>query len=221
MRFYFVRHGESEANLLHEFSNTGQKHPLTAKGVRQAVALAEALAAAFAKELSRAILTDPLATPAIRIFSSPLLRAAQTAAVLARALGVDYQICDALVEYSVGIYEGRSDPEGWAVYQQVVDDWFLRGDVHSRMEGGESMADIHARFLPFVKDLLQGPEKMTYILISHGGTYRAALPWLLKNVDRKTVLDLPMPNTGYVLAEKRGEELVCLEWCGVKMEIGD
>ena len=40
MRLYFVRHGESEANLLHEFSNSGLKHPLTLTGVAQAQALA-------------------------------------------------------------------------------------------------------------------------------------------------------------------------------------
>ena len=43
MRFYFVRHGESEANLLHEFSNRGLKHPLTARGREQVIALAEHL----------------------------------------------------------------------------------------------------------------------------------------------------------------------------------
>ncbi|MBK9055673.1 MAG: histidine phosphatase family protein [Chloroflexi bacterium] len=40
MRFYFVRHGESEANILHEMSNRGWKHGLTEKGREQAAALA-------------------------------------------------------------------------------------------------------------------------------------------------------------------------------------
>ena len=40
---YFVRHGESEANLLHEFSNRGLKHGLTDKGRRQAAALVHKL----------------------------------------------------------------------------------------------------------------------------------------------------------------------------------
>jgi broad specificity phosphatase PhoE len=43
MRIYFVRHGESEANLLNVFSNTGVKHPLTARGLAQVEALAERL----------------------------------------------------------------------------------------------------------------------------------------------------------------------------------
>ena len=36
MRLYFARHGESEANILKEFSNRPGKHGLTDKGKRQA-----------------------------------------------------------------------------------------------------------------------------------------------------------------------------------------
>lgn len=209
MRFYFVRHGQSEANLLREFSNTGQKHPLTELGVRQA----EDLAMRFVKELSDV----PPSVNAIRIYSSPLLRATQTAAILSRWLEVGYQTSQALCEYSVGVYEGRSDAAAWQVYRQVQEEWFVHGDIHSRMSGGESLADIQARFLPFVHELLRGPEETTYILISHGGTFFATLPWILKNASLAAIHKLPFPNTGYVLAEKRGEDLICLEWCGKKM----
>ena len=43
MRIYFARHGESEANILQEFSNRGRKHGLTEKGKRQAERLADNL----------------------------------------------------------------------------------------------------------------------------------------------------------------------------------
>ena len=43
MILYFVRHGESTAYLLKEFSNHGEKHPLTESGIRQAHALAASL----------------------------------------------------------------------------------------------------------------------------------------------------------------------------------
>ena len=41
MKLYFVRHGESEANLLHELSNRGLRHGLTDLGREQAGLLAE------------------------------------------------------------------------------------------------------------------------------------------------------------------------------------
>jgi len=39
----FVRHGESQANLLHEFSNRGWKHGLTDVGIQQAHLLLDQL----------------------------------------------------------------------------------------------------------------------------------------------------------------------------------
>lgn len=40
---YFVRHGESEENILKVFSNRGLKHGLTEKGREQVESLAEKL----------------------------------------------------------------------------------------------------------------------------------------------------------------------------------
>ncbi|MRR32744.1 histidine phosphatase family protein, partial [bacterium] len=62
----FVRHGESEANLLHEFSNHGSKHGLTGLGIQQAHLLLDKL-----REY-----------PISAIYSSPLLRAQQTAGLV-------------------------------------------------------------------------------------------------------------------------------------------
>ncbi len=69
MRLYFVRHGESEANLARQFSNRGFKHPLTPRGVTQATELAARLAGQGIAQ----------------IYTSPLQRAAQTAEILAEA----------------------------------------------------------------------------------------------------------------------------------------
>jgi broad specificity phosphatase PhoE len=66
-RVYFVRHGQSEANVIHVFSNTGVKHPLTVAGIEQAKALANRLSP---EKISA-------------VFSSPLLRATQTAEIKA------------------------------------------------------------------------------------------------------------------------------------------
>ncbi len=43
MQLYFVRHGESEANLTHMFSNRDAPHALTAHGRAQVAALTEKL----------------------------------------------------------------------------------------------------------------------------------------------------------------------------------
>ena len=66
MRLYFVRHGESEANTLHVISNRESPFGLTALGKKQANILADSL-----KDI-----------PVTVIFSSPILRARETADIL-------------------------------------------------------------------------------------------------------------------------------------------
>src|SRR5438132_5365372 len=92
MRLYFVRHGESEANILRVISNRGYRYGLTARGQQQAVTLAQHL--------------QPV--PISDIFSSPLRRAVETADILSRALGKSYHITEALCEYDCGILENKS-----------------------------------------------------------------------------------------------------------------
>jgi broad specificity phosphatase PhoE len=135
MRLYFIRHGESAANLLHEFSNSGHKHPLTENGFAQAQSLARRLSG-----LSVA-----------QVYTSPILRAQQTAQVLADSLQAPLQINQALQEWSVGIYEGTSDPRGWERYSQVQQDWFVHQKWDSKMPGGESFLEIQGRFIPFIE----------------------------------------------------------------------
>ncbi len=133
MKLYFLRHGESEANLLHEFSNRGFKHGLTERGFQQADELAQNL---------RGI-------PFLKIYSSPLKRAIQTAEILGEHLEIPFETNDALREYDCGLLEGKSDPESWGIYHRVFDQW-LDGQWDVRIPGGESHLEIQARFIPFI-----------------------------------------------------------------------
>jgi broad specificity phosphatase PhoE len=204
MNLYFVRHGESTANVLGVFSNEDHKHPLTEKGVEQARALAHSLSG---------LSFDG-------IYSSPILRARQTAEILAEALQVPLQIADALREWDVGIYEGSADPVGWEAHARVQDLWFNHRQLDSRMPGGESFNHIRSRFFPFVEGLLFNGRNSDrrLILVGHGGLYTAMLPALLTNVDHAFALQHPFPNAGCVVAETRPEGLSCLSWCGISMD---
>jgi broad specificity phosphatase PhoE len=201
MKIYFARHGESEANLIREFSNTGRKHPLTDKGRQQAAQLAESL----------------LDAGVVHIYASPLLRSEETAQILAQRLGVDFTITDALREFDTGIYEGTRDPKGWEAHKQVGDAW-MRGEWDQRMQGGESLLDLRARFMPFIRDLIRQykDQSGSLVLVSHGGLYCSILPLALENVSPVYAHGHGMGNTAYVLAEIRGDGLVCVEWAGKK-----
>ena len=200
MRLYFTRHGESEANVLREISNRGRKHPLTEKGRQQAQTLAA--------ELQLAGIAA--------IYTSPLLRAVQTAEILSEALGVGFEITDALREYDCGSLEGTSGPETWAAFWALREAWYPGRQWERRIEGGESFLDMRARFVPFIEGLLaaDGSSNKSLVLIGHGGLYLSMLPLVLANVGHELASHQPFPNTGYVLAENRSQGLVCREWCG-------
>lgn len=198
MQLYFVRHGESTANLVHEFANSGFKHPLTEKGVAQAQTLARKLSGL------------QFAT----IYSSPVMRAVQTAEILAESLHTRLEITEALREWSVGIYEGTNDPAGWELHRQVQEDWFIHHKPESLMPGGESWLDIGARFVPFIEGLVRDGQhsEHKFLLVGHGGLYLAMLPAILTNVDF-SLASQGFPYTACTVAETRPSGLHCLSWC--------
>jgi broad specificity phosphatase PhoE len=200
LSLFFVRHGESEANLRHEFSNQGLRHPLTPTGRAQVDALATRLA-------DRRV---------DRVYSSPILRASQSAELLSERLGVAFEVVEALREYDVGRFEGTTDAEHWAEYDRVVRGWLLEGDRELRTGGGESLTEIQARFGGFVRSLPgRWPEGGNLVLLSHGGLFRVALPDVLSNVGPRFAFEHVLDHVTWVQATFMNDgSLRCDEWAG-------
>ncbi len=195
MRFYFIRHGESTANLLRVISNRCLPHPLTATGRQQAAELAERL------------------TPAgpIRLFHSPIPRAVETAQILAAAWSPEQVIeAEALREYDLGIYEGQSSPEAWRVYQQLLEEWVEFGRLDAAAPGGESWLDMRERFQPWLFQRIGELENRpgSAVFISHGGLFRSMLPETALNLPRGYPLTHPLGYTGVIEARPFRGKLV-------------
>lgn len=200
MFLYFVRHGESEANLIHEFSNRGWKHGLTQLGISQVQSLADNLGDIRVR----------------RIYSSTLMRGVQTAEILALKFHVEVEVTDALREFDTGVNEGRTDAQSWELWRTVMDEWMRLKRYDSRIPGGESFNDMRQRFFPFIERIRSEYTDPSdcLLLIGHGGLFYCMLPLLLNLVDFAEVESLEFPNTAYVLAESTSAGLVCREWCG-------
>ena len=195
MRLYFVRHGESEANVQHVISNRESKFGLTERGREQAQSLAQKL-----KDI-----------PFTAIFSSPILRARQTAAVLSGSFHLPYQVTDALREYDCGILEEKSDEESWRLHREYYEDWTLRHNYANRPEGGECFTEIQDRFVPFIESFKQeGHDHI--LLIGHGGLFHLMLPLVLANIEDDFVSLHGIGHTGCVIAELHSDEFVCRQW---------
>jgi len=193
MRIIFARHGESQANLLQQISNRGLVHGLTLRGREQAAALAQRLAP----------------ESITRIYTSPLLRAVETAVLVAEQLQVEYEVVDALREYDCGEIEGRSDEAAWRSWQELFDAWMERGELDYRLTGGESFNDIRARLLPFIEGLMRdyGATDARLLCISHGGLYLTMLPLVLRHVGWRELKERGFGNAAYLTVEKRDDGL--------------
>jgi len=195
MKLYFVRHGESEANTQHIVSNRESPFHLTTVGRQRAETLAERL-----KDIPFAI-----------IFSSPILRARETADILSKTLDTPYQISEALREYDCGILEGKSDDVSWMLHRKYFNDWTLHQNYISKPEGGESFVDIQDRFLPFTVSLKHNKAD-NILLIGHGGLFQLMLPLILTNIDNDFVRTHGIGHTECIVAELSADGFACRQW---------
>lgn len=204
MKLYFVRHGESEANILHVISNRESPFGLTPLGRQQANTLANTLR------------DVPIAV----IFSSPILRARETAEILARSFNQSYQVTEALREYDCGILEDKADEESWKLHREIAEDWTLRQNYLRKPEGGECFLDIQNRFFPFIEELTRDSlyRDDPVLLVGHGGLFQLMLPLILTNVDIPFASSHGMGHTETILAEQRQNGLVCLQWGLVRFD---
>jgi len=204
MKLYFVRHGESEANIQHVISNRESPFGLTDRGRGQAKALAENL---------RDI-------PMTAIYSSPVRRAKETAGILSQSFQLSYEVTEALREYDCGILEDKSDEESWKLHRDIADDWTLNHNYHRKPAGGESFLEIKQRFIPFIEGFLQHDlHAQDHILfVSHGGLLQLMLPEILTNIDHEFVRSHGIGHTHCIIVEHQPGGFVCLQWENTNLE---
>ncbi len=174
---YLIRHGATEANLARPPRLQGRRHnpPLARLGVRQAEATRDLLAI----------------RPIDRCYSSPLLRAMQTAAIVAAPHGLSPQPLEALTECDVGRWEGLD----WQAIRDLDSEGFHRFQANPAefgYPGGESFRDVHDRVTPALDDLLQVHACESILVVAHhivNRTYLARLLGLTPDQAKQVTLD--------------------------------
>jgi broad specificity phosphatase PhoE len=163
-RILWARHGQNVANISRTLSYRVFDGDLTPAGRHQAAELAEHLAAHG----------DRIG----QVVCSPLLRARQTAQIIADRLGLPVAgELDELRELNVGTLDGRSDSRAWAVYDGVLAAW-AAGQGTARFPGGEDYAELCARLRHALVTVASGPSHSMSLIVAHGASLRAALPAL-------------------------------------------
>lgn len=128
MRLFLFRHGETDYNR--DGLTLGREDtPLNDLGRQQA----EAIAAAYAGESFAAI------------YASPLQRARDTAAPVARRLGLPVAIEPDLTEMDVGELGSLTGRELREKHGAFLDDWLGPDVADVRMPAGETLREVQAR----------------------------------------------------------------------------
>lgn len=161
--FYFVRHGESEANAARRFAGRTDS-PLTERGRQQAQAVAEALAHVHFD----------------RIVSSPLSRCRDTALVIARRHQLPVDLEPDLAEIDVGEKTGTTFDE-----VAGLPEW--RDDGFIAWPGGESLDQVLSRAHGVITRIAAESAGQRVLVVGHGGVTRILMSHflgLLPRLDR-------------------------------------
>ena len=182
-RLCLVRHGETDWNVERRL----QGHTdidLNKQGIAQAEQMAKALKAINLK-------FDAL-------YTSDLLRAANTARAIEEMFGVNSIPDEALRERHLGVLQGLTTtdapllkPELWEIH--------LRRDLNHSLEGGESIQQFSQRIHGALEKIRLKHCGKTILLVSHGGTldmmYRLASNQALESA---RVINVPNASLNWI-----------------------
>ncbi len=176
---YLARHGQTAYNLESRF----QGHlpvPLDDTGREQAIDLAERASAGAS------------GIPFVALWCSPLLRARETADIVAERLGLEPREEPRLMETDAGDWTDRlfvdvqaEDPEGFA--------GFIEGRPDFGFPGGESFAQQGVRVAAALADIEQG--ELPALVVCHGVVIRIAL---FQRAGHRVALAKRVPNAALV-----------------------
>ncbi|MGE2833547.1 bifunctional RNase H/acid phosphatase [Mycobacterium sp. SMC-4] len=148
-RLMLLRHGQTELSVHRRYSGRGNP-PLTELGVRQADAAARYLAGMGGIDA---------------VVASPLQRAYDTAAAAAKALDLDVEVDDDLIETDFGAWEGLTFGEA-AQRDPALHGQWLR-DTAVSPPGGESFDAVATRVRRVQQRLTTDRAGQTVLVVSH------------------------------------------------------
>jgi broad specificity phosphatase PhoE len=196
--FYLVRHGESVSNASN-FVGGHADVPLTPQGEEQV--------RKRAKELKN-IHFDAA-------FSSDLIRAYRTAAVIAAEHKLEVTTNKILRERNYGSLEGKKETQEeqerinnlLASYKKMT---FEQRKTYKVVEDMENDDELVSRILTFLRELAVGYPGKTILVGSHGNILRILLPHL-GVVDMRTATKILPKNTGYLVLQTDGTDFTIKE----------
>jgi broad specificity phosphatase PhoE len=149
-----VRHGETDWNAERRWQGHADP-PLNEAGRVQA------------RELAHELASETLAA----VYSSDLVRAHETARIVAERHGLDVVVERDLREIDVGAWSGLTHDEIQVRFPQDFERWRTTGVADER--GGETSEQLHARVVAAAERIAHAHAGEQVLVVSHGGALRA------------------------------------------------
>jgi broad specificity phosphatase PhoE len=156
-----ARHGETDWNTGEIFRGRADV-PLNATGLRQAELLAEYLSG---EKIDI-------------IYSSPLQRAVKTAEAITACHGLDVNTVENINDIDYGEWQGLSLDKVKERHPELYQDW-LDTPEQVRFPGGESLAEVRGRAMPFVEDAVMRCGEGKIMVVSHRVVHKVLIGALL------------------------------------------
>jgi len=170
-QLYFVRHGESTANVLRIFDNCNGDYPLTELGIQQS----DATASWFSQKSIQAI------------YSSPIPRALQTARIIALKIKKPVTVLQDLKEFRIGELEGQTQSDAvMQTFFHVMQDW-RDGCPQIAFPGGENYTELIQRFTAAIRKIISDHPDGNALVVGHGGQIIFGLKAICPQADWETV----------------------------------
>jgi broad specificity phosphatase PhoE len=191
MKILFVRHGESEDDLINAYGGWSD-FPLTENGKIQIEQTAQKI---FELEISFS-----------KIVSSSLSRAKSTSKVIAEKLGLNIEIYEYLKERnSYGVLSGMIKEDAKVKYPDQVSK--LENDEY--VDGSERIEDLRTRINKALEKLTSNTESI--IVVTHGSFLKEMFSILGKKLTKKS-------DGGFILLEVENGKIEVISYSGIEVE---
>lgn len=146
------------------------------------------------------------------VYSSPLERARETAAPIARRAALDVSVADGLNEVDFGEWTGRTlreldEAPGWKAFNT-----FRSG---TPIPGGTTMAEVQARIVGELERIRRGHPNGRVAVVSHGDVLRAAVAYFIGvPIDLFQRLEIAPASVSGLALEPWGARLLFLNHVG-------
>lgn len=188
-----VRHGETELNTAGVFRGRTDV-PLNARGIDQAAGVAEALA-------------DP---PVAAVYSSPMVRALDTARAVAEKHGLEPIVDGAFNNIDLGKWQGAKKEEVQRDHAGLWRLW-LEDPDNLQIPGGETIAQVRERSYARTLELAREHPDERIVIVSHRSVTKL-LGGALLGLEKGYFWSLYIDNAAYAVFGFKDGAFVLLKW---------